>query len=89
MSNNQYKMMIEKLNLYYGENHALKDISMNISPQSVTALIGPSGCGKSTFLKTLNRTNDLIDSVKIEGEVTLDGENIYDPLVDTTLLRKK
>lgn len=89
MSNNQYKMMIEKLNLYYGENHALKDISMNISPQSVTALIGPSGCGKSTFLKTLNRMNDLIDSVKIEGEVTLDGENIYDPLVDTTLLRKK
>lgn len=89
MSNNQYKMMIEKLNLYYGENHALKDISMNISSQSVTALIGPSGCGKSTFLKTLNRMNDLIDSVKIEGEVTLDGENIYDPLVDTTLLRKK
>lgn len=89
MSNNQYKMMIEKLNLYYGENHALKDISMNISPQSVTALIGPSGCGKSTFLKTLNRMNDLIDSVKIEGEITLDGENIYDPLVDTTLLRKK
>lgn len=89
MSNNQYKMMIEKLNLYYGENHALKDISMNISSQSVTALIGPSGCGKSTFLKTLNRMNDLIDPVKIEGEVTLDGENIYDPLVDTTLLRKK
>lgn len=89
MSNNQYKMMIKQLNLYYGANHALKDISMNISPRSVTALIGPSGCGKSTFLKTLNRMNDLIDSVKIEGEVTLDGENIYDPLVDTTLLRKK
>lgn len=89
MSNNQYKMMIKQLNLYYGANHALQDISMNISPRSVTALIGPSGCGKSTFLKTLNRMNDLIDSVKIEGEVTLDGENIFDPSVDTTLLRKK
>lgn len=89
MSNNQYKMMIEKLNLYYGENHALKDITMNISPQSVTALIGPSGCGKSTFLKTLNRMNDLVDCVKIEGQITLDGENIYDKKADTTLLRKK
>lgn len=89
MSNDQYKMMIEQLNLYYGENHALKDITMNISPQSVTALIGPSGCGKSTFLKTLNRMNDLVDCVKIEGQITLDGENIYDKKADTTLLRKK
>ena len=62
---------------------------MDISPNAITAFIGPSGCGKSTFLKTLNRMNDLVDGVKINGEVTLDGENIYDEKVDTTLLRKK
>jgi phosphate transport system ATP-binding protein len=62
---------------------------MNIKEKAITAFIGPSGCGKSTFLKTLNRMNDLITGVKIEGLVTLDGENIYDPRVDTTLLRKK
>lgn len=89
MSENKYKIITRKLNLHYGENHALKDINMSISPGAVTAFIGPSGCGKSTFLKTLNRMNDLIDSVKIDGEVLLDGENIYDPKVDTTLLRKK
>ncbi len=89
MSENQYKIVTEHLELYYGENHALKDVSMKISPGAVTAFIGPSGCGKSTFLKTLNRMNDLIDSVRIEGKVYLDGEDIYDPGVDTTLLRKK
>ena len=62
---------------------------MNISPGAVTAFIGPSGCGKSTFLKTLNRMNDLVDCVKIDGKVMLDGEDVYDPKVDTTLLRKK
>ena len=62
---------------------------MNINEKAITAFIGPSGCGKSTFLKTLNRMNDLIPGVRIEGLVTLDGENIYDPRVDTTLLRKK
>lgn len=83
------KISTRKLNLYYGTNHALKDVDMDISPNAITAFIGPSGCGKSTFLKTLNRMNDLVDGVKINGEVTLDGENIYDEKVDTTLLRKK
>ena len=83
------KISIHKLNLYYGQNHALKDIDMDIKSNAITAFIGPSGCGKSTFLKTLNRMNDLMDGVKIEGEVLLDGENIYDGKVDTTLLRKK
>ena len=83
------KIITKGLNLYYGSNHALKGIDMNIKEKSITAFIGPSGCGKSTFLKTLNRMNDLIPSVRIEGEVTLDGENIYDSRVDTTLLRKK
>ena len=77
------------LDLYYGENHALKNINMNIKAGAITAFIGPSGCGKSTFLKTLNRMNDLVDNVKITGEVKIDGEDIYDPHVDVTLLRKK
>lgn len=89
MNGNQNKIITENLNLYYGENHALKDINMKIREGAVTAFIGPSGCGKSTFLKTLNRMNDLVDCVRIEGRVYLDGEDIYDPKVDTTLLRKK
>ena len=83
------KISTKKLNLHYGANHALKDINMDIAPNEITAFIGPSGCGKSTFLKTLNRMNDLVDGVKIDGEVCIDGENIYDERVDTTLLRKK
>ena len=83
------KIITQNLNLHYGENHALKNISMAIRPNAVTAFIGPSGCGKSTFLKCLNRMNDLVDNVKIDGTVLLDGEDIYDPKVDTTLLRKK
>ena len=83
------KISVENLHLYYGDNHALKGISMNIRPKAVTALIGPSGCGKSTFLKTLNRMNDLVDNVRIEGKILLDGEDIYDEGVDTTILRKK
>ncbi len=83
------KLSVKDLNLYYGENHALKDVSMDIKEHAVTAFIGPSGCGKSTFLKTLNRMNDLIDNVKIEGSVRLDGEDIYGDGVDTTILRKK
>lgn len=86
---NHAKISTRKLNLYYGANHALKDVDMDITANAITAFIGPSGCGKSTFLKTLNRMNDLVDGVKIDGEVTLDGENIYDEKVDTTLLRKK
>ena len=83
------KIQVRNLDLYYGENHALKDVSMDIKEKCVTAFIGPSGCGKSTFLKTLTRMNDLIDTVKITGEVTLDGEDIYGPDVNTTILRKK
>ena len=89
MNENQNKIITDNLNLYYGENHALKDINMKIREGAITAFIGPSGCGKSTFLKTLNRMNDLVDCVRIEGKVYLDGEDIYDPKVDTTLLRKK
>lgn len=83
------KISTKDLNLHYGTNHALINVDMNIKEKSITAFIGPSGCGKSTFLKTINRMNDLIPGVTIEGLVTLDGENIYDPRVDTTLLRKK
>ena len=83
------KISVSGLNLFYGENHALKDINIKIRENTVMALIGPSGCGKSTFLKCLNRMNDLVDGVKVDGKVLLDGEDIYDPGVDTTLLRKK
>lgn len=83
------KIETKNLDLYYGENHALKSINMDISENAITALIGPSGCGKSTYLKTLNRMNDFVDCARITGEIILDGENIYDPGVDATLLRKK
>ena len=83
------KLTVCDLNLYYGENHALKDINMDIREKGVTALIGPSGCGKSTFLKTINRMNDLIDNVRITGELKLDDEDIYGEGVDTTGLRKR
>ena len=86
---NNVKISVRDLNLYYGDNHALKNVSMDIRKNAVTAFIGPSGCGKSTFLKTLNRMNDLVDNVRIEGKVELDGEDIYGEGVDTTLLRKK
>lgn len=80
---------VNGLNLWYGDHHALKDVSMNIPKNKITALIGPSGCGKSTFLRTLDRMNDLVPSVKITGEVNYEGKNIYDPDVDVTDLRKK
>lgn len=83
------KIETKKLNLYYGENHALKDIDIEVGANTVTALIGPSGCGKSTFLKTLNRMQDTIPSVKITGNVILDGEEVYQSAVDVTQLRKK
>ena len=89
----------KSLNLWYGTDgktsasdrghHALKDINVNIPARQITALIGPSGCGKSTFLKTLNRMNDLVPGVHIEGEVCFDGQNIFDKTVDTTWLRKQ
>ena len=83
------KISVENLNLHYGENHALKDVNMEIADHAITAFIGPSGCGKSTFLRCLNRMNDLVDGCRVEGKVILDGEDIYDKQVDTTLLRKK
>lgn len=83
------KIQTNNLNLYYGTVHALKNINMEIGQNKVTALIGPSGCGKSTYLKTLNRMNDTVESVRILGDVLLDGENIYDKNVDVTILRKK
>lgn len=82
-------MTAENLCLWYGENRALKNININIPENNITALIGPSGCGKSTFLKTLNRMNDLIPIVKITGNVSYDGKNIFDKNVDVNELRKE
>ena len=78
-----------QLNLYYGENHALKDILIDIPANEITALIGPSGCGKSTFLRTINRMNDLIPGVKITGSLTYRGQEIYSKDQDVTHLRKQ
>ena len=86
---NEVKMSVKDLDLYYGQKQALKNINMDIHSNAITALIGPSGCGKSTFLKTLNRMNDLIDNVRITGQVTLDGEDIFDRNMDVTMLRKR
>lgn len=83
------KIAASNLDLYYGELHALKQVNLNAAENKVTALIGPSGCGKSTFLKTLNRMNDLIPSVKVSGTITLDNEDIYAKEMDVTLLRKR
>jgi len=82
------KLTINNLNLFYGETHALKDISLNIPNRQVTALIGPSGCGKSTLLRTLNRMNDLVENVKISGDVHFDGNDIYRDS-DVKTLRKR
>jgi phosphate transport system ATP-binding protein len=83
------KIVTNNLNLFYGPKQALKDITINIPTNKVTALIGPSGCGKSTFLRTLNRMNDLIPGVKIEGEIIIDGQNIYKKNVDVVDLRRR
>ena len=83
------KIQVSKLKLYYGEHLALNKVSIDVMKNSVLALIGPSGCGKSTFLKTLNRMNDLVDGVRIEGDVLLDGEDIFAPEVDVVNLRKR
>ena len=84
----EIKIVTKDLNLYYGNKQALKNITLNIPDKRVTAFIGPSGCGKSTFLRVLNRMNDLIDNVKIDGEVSVDGVNIYDKNIDVVNLRK-
>jgi len=83
------KVSVNELSVYYGANKALANISMDIPEKKVTAFIGPSGCGKSTFLRTLNRMNDLIASFRAEGEVNIDGVNIYQNSIDVVNLRKK
>lgn len=83
------KVVVEHLNFFYGPTQALFDVSMEIQPQQVTALIGPSGCGKSTFLRSLNRMNDLIDGARVEGKILIDGADIYAPRVDVVKLRKQ
>ena len=80
---------IKDLNLWYGENQALRDVTVELPQHEITALIGPSGCGKSTFLKTLNRMQDLVPGVRLQGQVFYRGQNIYDPRVDVTWLRKR
>jgi phosphate transport system ATP-binding protein len=85
----KHKIKAEKLNLFYGDNHALHDIQLTIESNTIAALIGPSGCGKSTFLRTLNRMNDLIESVRITGDVIVDGQNIYGSESDVVSLRKR
>lgn len=80
---------VQDLNLWYGSNQALYDVSMELPENQITAFIGPSGCGKSTFLKTLNRMNDLVDGVRIQGKILYEGQDIYAPQVDTTWLRKE
>ena len=82
-------MSAQGLNLWYSNNQALYDVNMELPKNQITALIGPSGCGKSTFLKTLNRMNDLVEAIRIEGKILYDGQDIYDPQVDTTWLRKE
>lgn len=82
------KILTKNLSLFYSDNQALKDISIEIPEKKVTAFIGPSGCGKSTFLRVLNRMNDLIDNVRIEGKVFVDGVDIYDKQIDVVNLRK-
>lgn len=83
------KLIAKNINVWYGDNHALKDVSMEIEPYQVTSLIGPSGCGKSTFLRLFNRMNDYIDNFKMEGEILINDVNIYNPTVNTEALRKK
>ena len=88
MSNDGIKLEAHDLNLWYGENHALKGINISLPDKMITALIGPSGCGKSTFLRSLNRMNDLVEGCRIEGVITLGGTDIYKDM-DVNILRKR
>jgi len=85
----EIKVKVDGLNLWYGSNHAVQDINMDIYKNKITALIGPSGCGKSTFLRCINRMNDMIDNVHIDGKINVDGKNIYDDDVDEVAVRKR
>jgi phosphate transport system ATP-binding protein len=89
LPSHELKMTARDVNLWYGEKQALFDVSLDIFDSSVTALIGPSGCGKSTFLRCLDRMNDVIEGVRMTGDITLDGENIYAPQVDPVQLRAR
>jgi phosphate transport system ATP-binding protein len=89
MGKNITKVDVKSLNLWYGTKHALHDLNIKLYENQITALIGPSGCGKSTFLRCLNRMNDLVSSARIEGEVIIDGQNIYDRNVDEVSVRKR
>lgn len=89
LPDSQAKILVKNLNLYYGDMQALKEVNLTVPRNAITALIGPSGCGKTTFLRSLNRLNDLINGVRISGEILLDGENIYAPETDVVALRKK
>jgi len=86
---NKSKIDVRNLNLFYGSNQALYDITANLYENKITALIGPSGCGKSTFLRCINRMNDLIPVVKIDGSIIIDNKNIYDKDVDEVSVKKK
>ena len=83
------KISARGVQVYYGDTHAIKDVDVDIKDKTVTAFIGPSGCGKSTFLRCINRMNDTIDAARVEGKITLDGQDIYDPKVDPVQLRAK
>ena len=89
LNEERVKISCRNVNVYYEENHAIKNVSVDIAEKEVTAFIGPSGCGKSTFLRCINRMNDTIRTCRIEGEIRLDGENIYDKNVDPVLLRAR
>lgn len=85
----EVKISAKDVQVYYGDNHAIKDVSVDIEDKTVTAFIGPSGCGKSTFLRCINRMNDTIDICRVTGDIAIDGEDIYDPKVDPVQLRAK
>ncbi|MCC6152138.1 MAG: phosphate ABC transporter ATP-binding protein [Candidatus Hydrogenedentes bacterium] len=85
----EFKIEAKALNLHYGHFHALKDVNLQIKPKAITAIIGPSGCGKSTMLRCFNRMNELIKTVRISGQILLDGENIHGPSVELTHLRRR
>jgi phosphate transport system ATP-binding protein len=89
VQNTPLKMRGRKVNVFYGPKQALFGVDLDVRQNQVTALIGPSGCGKSTFLRCLNRMNDTVDSARVEGDITLDGENIYDPKIDVVELRAR
>ena len=86
---NNVKISAKDVQVFYGDNHAIKDVTVEIDDKTVTAFIGPSGCGKSTFLRCINRMNDTIEVCRVVGDIRIDGENIYDPKIDPVQLRAK